>query len=62
MQKKYFRLVALGLLCFSGSYMASRLFHPLTDFQLGLLNGIGIGIIIFALIRSRRGPHKGRTA
>jgi hypothetical protein len=55
-KKKYMRMVALGLLLITGSNFVTRFFYPLSDFALGGLNGVGIGLAILGLFYMRNSP------
>lgn len=50
----HYRTLALGILAMSAGNMFSRFVMPVNDFVLGCINGIGLGMMILAMIRMRK--------
>ena len=53
MRKQTLRLVAAGCLLNGGAFLSHRLFQA-PDFVQGLIQGVGIGVLLLALIKERR--------
>lgn len=52
--KKTRRIIAVGILIMSGGLLLRQYFLSISDFWFGILQGVGIGIMILGLIKMKK--------